>query len=177
VVPDLSCYGKALGNGMPVAAVGGSWPVMRVFEEIFFSGTHGGEALSLAAARAVLDTIADGRVLGQIEARGRALQQAVGALIDRHGVAEWITMGGEPQRTVIGMAGPDPLVTRSWVQQCQAEAGCLFNGSLFICARHDDADIERMVAGFDAAFAGLAAGDDLAARLAGPPVSAVFREP
>ncbi|MCB0964626.1 MAG: aminotransferase class III-fold pyridoxal phosphate-dependent enzyme, partial [Acidimicrobiales bacterium] len=74
VQPDLSCYGKALGNGMPVAAVGGSAELMAEFEEVFFSGTHGGEALSLAAARAVLDTVADGTVLAQIEARGRRFQ-------------------------------------------------------------------------------------------------------
>src|SRR5439155_20228325 len=38
VIPDFSCYGKALGNGMPISAVAGSWDVMRVFEDIFFSG-------------------------------------------------------------------------------------------------------------------------------------------
>ena len=70
VVPDLSCYGKALGNGMPIAAVAGAWPTMRIFEDVFFSGTHGGETLSLAAARAVLDTVADGTVLADIEAKG-----------------------------------------------------------------------------------------------------------
>jgi glutamate-1-semialdehyde 2,1-aminomutase/spore coat polysaccharide biosynthesis protein SpsF len=55
VRPDISCYGKALGNGMPISAVAGSWRVMQAFDEIFFSGTHGGEALSLAAARSVHD--------------------------------------------------------------------------------------------------------------------------
>jgi glutamate-1-semialdehyde aminotransferase len=177
VIPDISCYGKALGNGMPIAAVAGGWNVMRIFEEVFFSGTHGGEALSLAAARTVLDIVADGSVLKGIEARGRELQRRIGDLIDRYGVADRITMGGEPQRTVIGFCGDEPLVTKSWVQQCQAESGCLFNGSLFICARHDDGDLERMVAGFDAAFSALAAGEDVGALLAGRPVSPVFREP
>jgi glutamate-1-semialdehyde aminotransferase len=50
VEPDLSCYGKALGNGMPISAIGGRWSTMRVFDDIIFSGTHGGEALSVAAA-------------------------------------------------------------------------------------------------------------------------------
>ena len=60
VTPDFSCYGKALGNGMPISAIGGAWDVMKSFEDIFVSGTHGGEALSLAAASVVLDVIADG---------------------------------------------------------------------------------------------------------------------
>ena len=175
VRPDLSCYGKALGNGMPISAVGGRRAVMDVFEEVFFSGTHGGEALSLAAAAAVLDTIADGTVLDGIEALGSTLQTALAASVERHGVGDRVTVGGEPHRTVVGFAGADHLVTKSWVQQCLAEAGILFNGSLFTCARHTEADVTATVAAFDAALAPLAAGDDVAARLVGPPVEPVFR--
>lgn len=177
VQPDLSCYGKALGNGMPVAAVGGSAELMAEFEEVFFSGTHGGEALSLAAARAVLDTVADGTVLAEIEARGRRFQDRLRDLVARHGVEGLVTVDGEPQRTVVGTGGEEPLVTKSWIQQCQAEAGCLFNGSVFVCARHTDDDVDRMLAGFDRALAELARGTDVGKRLAGPPVEPVFRAP
>lgn len=177
VEPDLSCYGKALGNGMPIAAVGGRWELMQVFEEIFFSGTHGGEALSLAAARAVLDTIADGTVLAGIEARGRQLLNGVTALVERHGIDGLVTVGGEPQRVVLGFGGEEPLVTKSWVQQCQAAAGCIFNGSLFTCARHTEEDVATILSGFDTAFEVIGRGDDIAAKLAGPPVAPVFRTP
>ena len=162
---------------MPIAAVAGSAEVMGELEEVFFSGTHGGEALSLAAARAVLDTIADGTVLAAIEARGRTVLDGIAGLIDRHGVAEVVSVGGGPQRTVLAIGGDEPLVTKSWIQQCQAEAGCLFNGGVFVCARHSDADVTTMLEGFDRAFAELAAGTDLSTLLAGPPVEPVFRAP
>lgn len=177
VEPDLSCYGKALGNGMPIAAVGGRAEVMAEFEEVFFSGTHGGEALSLAAARAVLDTLADGTVLAAIEARGRTVLDGARALVERYGIDGLVTVAGEPQRTIIGFGGDRPLVTKSWVQQCQAEAGCLFNGGVFICARHSADDVTTILSGFDRAFAALGAGEDVAARLVGPPVEPVFRAP
>jgi len=177
VRPDLSCYGKALGNGMPIAAVAGSWEVMRQFEDVFFSGTHGGETLSLAAAAAVLDAIADGEILARIEGLGRRLLDGVASLIEHHGVGELIGIGGEPQRGVVTFGGPDPLVTKSWIQQCQAEAGCLFNGSLFICARHSGDDLDRILGGFDRAMAGLAEGPDVGHRLIGAPVAPVFRVP
>ena len=52
---DLATFGKALGNGMPISAVAGPARYMDTLAEIFFSATHGGEALSMAAALATLD--------------------------------------------------------------------------------------------------------------------------
>jgi len=177
VEPDISCYGKALGNGMPIAAVGGSWQVMRVFEDIFFSGTHGGEALALAAARAVLDVLADGSVLHTIEERGSRLLDGLGDAITAHDVGHLVSVGGEPQRAVVGFAGTDALITKSFVQQTLAQHGILFNGSMFICSRHTDDDISRTLVAFDDAFAALRGESDVAARLLGPPVMPVFRSP
>jgi glutamate-1-semialdehyde 2,1-aminomutase/spore coat polysaccharide biosynthesis protein SpsF len=177
VEPDLSCYGKALGNGMPISAIGGRWSTMRVFEEIFFSGTHGGEALALAAARAVLDTIADGQVLASIEERGRRLQAALIETVAQHGIEHRVRISGEPHRSVVSMPDDPDLVTKSFVQQTFAEHGILFNGSLFICARHSDDDVTRTVTALDAACQTIAATPDLRPLLVGPPVAPVFRNP
>lgn len=177
VLPDVSCYGKALGNGMPISAVAGTWSVMRAFEDVFFSGTHGGEALSLAAARSVLDAIADGTLLADINKRGRRMLDGIRDLIDRHGVDGRVSVGGEPQRSVLGFTGPDDLVVKSWVQQCLIEAGSLFNGSMFICARHTDSDVDATLAAFDTAFAALRDHADVGDLLAGAPLQPVFRAP
>ena len=69
------------------------------------------------------------------------------------------------------------LIAKSWVQQCLVERGVLFNGSMFISASHTDADVELALAAFDYAFAAMAAGEDLATLLQGPPVQPVFRTP
>jgi glutamate-1-semialdehyde 2,1-aminomutase/spore coat polysaccharide biosynthesis protein SpsF len=176
-IPDLSCYGKALGNGMPISAVAGRWDVMRSFEDVFFSMTHGGETLSLAAAAAVLDTVADGTVLGTVERLGRRMINGLRDLVSTHGVGDRVRIGGEPQRAVVAFAGADNLVVRSWVQQRLIEEGCLFNGSMFICARHTEADIEQALGAFDSAFKALADGADVGPLLRGPAVQPVFRAP
>ena len=103
--------------------------------------------------------------------------EGVRALVANHGLDGLVTVDGEPQRTVVGVGGVAPLVAKSWIQQCQAEAGCLFNGSIFICARHTDDDVASMLAGFDRAFEALAAGTDLRPLLLGDPVQPVFRAP
>ena len=177
VEPDISCYGKALGNGMPISAIGGRWATMRVFEEIFFSGTHGGEALALAAARAVLDTIADGTVLAGIEATGRRLQSGLADVVNRCGVADRVRVSGEPQRSVVSTLNDPSLVTKSYLQQTLAEHGVLFNGSMFICARHDSNDINRTLAAFGAACTTIASTPELSPLLKGPPLAPVFRNP
>ena len=57
VTPDLACFGKAMGNGFPISCVVGRADVMKVFEDIFFSFTFGGEVASMAAAMKVLDVL------------------------------------------------------------------------------------------------------------------------
>jgi glutamate-1-semialdehyde aminotransferase len=173
--PDISCYGKALGNGMPISAVAGSWELMRVFEDIFFSGTHGGEALSLAAARAVLDAIEDGTVLAGIHATGRELLDGMSARVRSHGLSARISVSGEPERTVVTCRGDDHLVVKSWLQQSLANNGILFNGSMFISAAHSADDIGRTLDAFDGALDALVTHADVSTLLEGPPVQAVFR--
>lgn len=177
VQPDYSCYGKALGNGMPISAVAGSWDEMVAFEEVFFSGTHGGETLSLAAARAVLDVIADGTVLAAIESRGRRLMDGLEAAVIGHAVADRVRVSGEPQRAVVSFTGSDSLLDKSFAQQRFAEAGILFNGSMFISAAHTDVDVDSTVSVFEKLCSELAASVDIAAELGGSPVEAVFRNP
>jgi 4-aminobutyrate aminotransferase-like enzyme len=49
VEPIYPTFGKGMANGYPLSAVVGSNKVMQKVEDIFFSGTFGGETLSLAA--------------------------------------------------------------------------------------------------------------------------------
>jgi len=66
VTPDLACFGKGLANGFPLSAVVGRQDVMEAMEEIFFSGTFGGETASLAAAKVVLTKVRDGDVVERL---------------------------------------------------------------------------------------------------------------
>ena len=80
IQPDLACYGKAMANGMPLSAVSGPYEYLKRYEtDVFFSLTHAGEALSLAAASATMDELADGRALHQIAMLG---QEIIGMFLD-----------------------------------------------------------------------------------------------
>ncbi len=62
VTPDLSCFGKVIGGGLPLAAVGGREEVMAVLAPdgpVYQAGTLSGNPLATAAGLAVLDHLDD----------------------------------------------------------------------------------------------------------------------
>jgi len=183
VLPDLTCLGKALGNGMPISAIAGRAELMRECEEIFFSTTHGGEALSLAAAGAVLDVIREGEVLPHVWELGARLRDGQNAIIAEAGLDELMEVRGLAPRHAILVADeeePSGLLARSLLQQELLRRGVLFTGGQFICAAHTDAQIDETLAAFAEACAILAealAADSVAARLEGDPVQPIFRKP
>src|SRR5690606_34376574 len=103
VVPDLSTFGKALGNGFAVSALAGKRDVMQLGglrdhrERVFLlSTTHGGETHSLAAAVAVMDVYAEEDVVGNMHALGERLAAGVREVTDAHGVSDHLVVKGRP---------------------------------------------------------------------------------
>jgi glutamate-1-semialdehyde aminotransferase len=181
VQADLVCFGKALGNGMPISALAGRAEHMDLLQDVFFSGTHGGEALSLAAAAATLDVLAAEPVHERLWRLGRALQDGVRAAISAHGLEDWVTCSGAAPWTIVGVREPHPdpgaLPAKTLLQQEMLKRAVLFNGSNFICAAHTDADVAEAIAAYDGAFERLARAlpDEVGRHLEGPPLSPVFR--
>ncbi len=96
VLPDLSTFGKGLANGYPLSAVTGQKKYMMMLERVFFSGTFGGELLSLTAANVVLDRIMHTDVISQISNIGNAINEAVAPLIESNGLSEFLKLQGHP---------------------------------------------------------------------------------
>jgi glutamate-1-semialdehyde 2,1-aminomutase len=77
VTPDLMVVGKALGNGFPLAAVGGPAGVMDAATRTWVSSTLATESVSLAAAAAVLETYDRERVIEHLQQVGTRFQQGL----------------------------------------------------------------------------------------------------
>jgi glutamate-1-semialdehyde 2,1-aminomutase len=77
--PDLSCYGKALGNGVPIACVAGKAAIMDADGELITS-TYGTDKLGLAAAGAVLRVHARERGLAALWDAGREFWRYFGEM-------------------------------------------------------------------------------------------------
>lgn len=71
VTPDLSTFGKALGNGYPISAVVGKTEFMQVCEsKVFVSSTFFPNSLEMAAAMKCLDILERDKVIDDIWTRG-----------------------------------------------------------------------------------------------------------
>jgi glutamate-1-semialdehyde 2,1-aminomutase len=180
VAPDLASFGKAMGNGMPISAVVGRADIMRLMEDIFFSGTFGGETLSLAAAIATIDKIEKENVIDRLWQIGGALRQAAVQKIAAAGLSD-----------VIGFVGAGPWVILACKDHPQASkeaiktlllremiaAGVLINASHNICFAHSDAEIQQVLAAYDYALAAVKealADGDISKRLGNQVIKPVF---
>jgi glutamate-1-semialdehyde 2,1-aminomutase len=79
---DITCFGKVIGGGLPVGALGGAREVMDVLAPegpCYQAGTLSGNPLATAAGLAVLAELADPRVYARLEEGGAALADALAA--------------------------------------------------------------------------------------------------
>jgi glutamate-1-semialdehyde 2,1-aminomutase len=85
VRPDLTCFGKVIGGGLPIGAVGGRAELMEQLSplgRVFHAGTLSGNPLATAAGLAALDLLDDGaydRLRASARRLGDGLQTAIAA--------------------------------------------------------------------------------------------------
>ena len=86
VVPDLVTMGKPMGNGHPVAAMVAKPELLRPFGAASrYFNTFGGNSVSMAVARTVLDVIADEGLMANAARTGDALRRELALRSARDG--------------------------------------------------------------------------------------------
>jgi glutamate-1-semialdehyde 2,1-aminomutase/spore coat polysaccharide biosynthesis protein SpsF len=182
VTPDLACFGKAMGNGYPIAALVGRRDVMKIVDDIFFSFTFGGDVLGIAASIATIKEMQKKPVIEHLYAQGERLKDGYNALAKHYGLADVTKCIGLPPHTVCTWADTpkaDGLVLRSIVQQELVKRGVLFLVGHNTCYAHSNEDVEHTLRAHRSALEVLAKAldsKDPKAFLEGEPVQAVFRK-
>lgn len=185
VTADLACFSKAVANGMPLSVLTGRRDVMRLLEkDVFFFTTFGGEALSLAAAKATINELRTHNVPAVLDMLGGHLRDGYNAIVAELGLAGLTRATGFGARSMIVFeakeraAGQDPLVLKSIVQQEMVRRGVLWCGFNTMCFAHTDADVAHILDAYRESLGVLSvalAADCVSATLRGEPVEPVFR--
>jgi 4-aminobutyrate aminotransferase len=74
IVPDVVVMAKAIANGLPLSAIAASRALMDRWGKSAHGSTYGGNPVACAAGVAVLETIADERLVENAAARGAELR-------------------------------------------------------------------------------------------------------
>src|SRR5215470_3307279 len=89
VRPDLTCLGKIVGGGMPIAAYGGRRDVMghvAPLGGVYQAGTLSGNPLAVAAGLATLAALRASGVYEKLEALGARMERGLRAASEKTGV-------------------------------------------------------------------------------------------
>jgi len=155
VLPDLCVFAKGVANGMPLSVFGGRRDLMAGVDDgtVPISSTFGGEALSLAAARAVMTMYRDDDVCGQLGRKGTMLWDGVRDRIAAHGVP--LQVRGLPVCPALQPAAgaPADLVTR-FVRGMYGHGVSLYTVS-YVNLSHGEDDIAATVDAADSVLAWL----------------------
>jgi glutamate-1-semialdehyde 2,1-aminomutase len=159
VIPDLSTLGKGMANGYPLSALVGKSKYMEVMEDIFFSGTFGGETLSLAAAKAVLIKLRNKPVLETLKIRGQQILDGVSKIITDNKLNKVVSICGHPAWSFVQFKECPPysnMEIKTFFLQEVFKRGIYTLGSHNISYAHSEQDIEQLLACYEEVFHAMA---------------------
>ncbi len=113
VTPDISCFGKVIGGGLPIGALGASTEIMQTLAPtgpVYQAGTLSGNPLATAAGLAVLDHLTPG-FYNDLEATVTATAAQLDTMLSEAGYEASIIQEG----TLLGLyMGQPPIDDATW---------------------------------------------------------------
>ncbi|WP_129114185.1 glutamate-1-semialdehyde 2,1-aminomutase [Halegenticoccus tardaugens] len=120
VTPDLTTFGKIVGGGFPVGAIGGRAEVVEHFSpagDVFQSGTFSGHPVTMAAGHAYLTYAAENDVYEHVDRLGEKLRRGITEICEEQ-APEYTVVGTDSMfKTIFTREGPSDL-------DGQCAAGC-----------------------------------------------------
>jgi glutamate-1-semialdehyde 2,1-aminomutase len=187
VTPDLSTFGKALGNGFAVSALAGRRDLMErgglrdSHERVFLlSTTHGAETHALAAALAVMDVYAEEGIAARLHEIGTKLAAGVREVAAAAGVQDHVVVRGRPSNMVFATLDENLEPSQPYRTLFLRELilGGVIGPSFVVSSALTDEDIARtveVVAGACAVYRQALDDGDPRGWMGGRPVKPVFR--
>lgn len=187
IVPDLSTFGKALGNGFAVSALAGKREFMELggldhpHERVFLlSTTHGAESHALAAAIETIRTYRREPVTDTLHRQGARLKAGLDQVIAAHGLDPYVQVEGRPCSLWFVARDADRERSQAFRTLMLQEliARGVLAPSLVVSFAHTDRDIDQTIEAMDGALAvyGRALDEGVDRHLRGRPSQVVHRQ-
>ena len=154
IVPDLSTFGKAMGNGFSISALVGKREIMELGglqhdkEKVFLlSTTFGAETHSLAAALATMKIYETEPVIEHLYCQGERLTKCINQLVQEHHLEGYFGVLGKPCNLLYFTRDQDHQPSqpmRTLFLQEILKRG-IIAPSLVVSYSHTDEDIDRTI--------------------------------
>ena len=133
IEPDLILTAKALGGGLPLAAITGRAEIMDAPGPGGLGGTFGGNPASCAAALAVFEEFADGQLLARARSLGEQFQRQATAWQRRHTfIADVRGVGAMQAMEFVDANGaPCAKAVKKLVQHCLEHGVLVLNAGTY----------------------------------------------
>lgn len=156
LLPDMATYAKALGNGYPVAALGGKKEIMSVIGHgVAQGGTYNNNKPGVAAAYATLKLLKEQPILETIEKRGKRLIKGFKDIFRQSGIQA--SVHGYPAMLSFAIGTDKVVEQRDWQEterdyylrlvEYAIERGVMPDHDprepWFLCYSHTESDIDE----------------------------------
>jgi glutamate-1-semialdehyde 2,1-aminomutase len=164
VRPDLTCLGKILGGGLPLAAFGGRRAIMDRLAPVgpvYQAGTLSGNPLAVAAGMTTLKLLSRPGTYEKLAAKGECLEEGFKTVLSKHEIIATINRVGSMMTVFFGVDG---VATPDDARQCDRDRfanyfhGMLSRGiylppapfeAMFVSLAHSSADLNQTISAFD----------------------------
>ena len=165
VTPDLTCLGKILGGGLPLAGFGGRSEIMKLLAPegpVYQAGTLSGNPVAVTAGLATLKRLARRHTYDALERKGKQLADGLTGVLRKRRVTGVVNRIGSMLTLFFGV---ERVVDAATARHCDRELFArFFHGMLergiylppapfeaaFVSLVHTAADLERTISAFDA---------------------------
>ncbi len=164
IKPDLTCLGKILGGGLPLAAFGGKREIMNLLAPIgpvYQAGTLSGNPLAVNAGLATVNLLRRDGVYAKLEDLGKTLASGLRNILERRGISAVINRVGSMWTLFFGIQA---VSNAAQAQACDREQFArYFHGMLrrgiylppspfeaaFVSLAHTQRDLNKTLDAFD----------------------------
>jgi glutamate-1-semialdehyde 2,1-aminomutase len=168
--PDLTCLGKVIGGGLPLAAVGGKRAIMDLLSPlgpVYQAGTLSGNPLAVTAGSETLKLVKDSAVYARLGELGALMAEGLREAVRDSGVVACVNQLGSMFTVFFGVeavhdyAGAIRSDTRLFARYFQGmiERGVYLPPSqfetAFISLAHGEAEVEETLAAARQVFSSL----------------------
>ncbi len=163
IKPDLTCLGKIIGGGFPLAALGGGRKFMKLLAPlgpVYQAGTLSGNPIAVSAGLITLELLSRSGTYEALEEKGRRLENEFRAILEQHRIKSALNRCGSLLTVFFGI---DRVENAFDARKCdRKEFARFFHGllsrgiylppspfeAMFISLAHSNADLNATIRAF-----------------------------